>query len=128
MPFRSQPEAQADEFIRVAIDSVPHLEALLLFWTARPRACSADDVAGKLYIDPARARDILDSLLRRGLLEADDQPGCVRYAAQAPEQDALMATVEHAYKTDLIRITRMIHSKAAPAVRDFAQAFRLKKD
>lgn len=119
----------AEEFIQAVIDSVPHLETLLLLWTTRPRTWSAPDVAGKVYIETPRARDILDSLTRRGLLAGDErQTDCFHYASVSGEQDQLMHAVEQLYKTELIRITRMIHSKAAPALRDFAQAFRLKKE
>lgn len=129
MHQRTPPHSEAEEFIRGAIDSVPHLEALLLVWTTRPRCWSAAEMGEKLYIEAGRAHDILSGLHRRGLLARNEQERrCFCYAEQSGEQDQLMAKLEHAYKTDLIRITRIIHSKAAPAVLDFAQAFRLKKE
>jgi len=42
--------------------------------------------------------------------------------------DALMLQVEVAYRNELIRISRMIHAKAPAAVREFARAFRFKKE
>jgi hypothetical protein len=120
---------QAEEFIRVAISAVPDLEALLLLWTTRPRGWTAADVAAKIYIDSPRAEGILEMMSRRGLLIRDEQhPDHFRYNSVSAQQDALMLAVEQLYKTDLIRITRMIHSKASSPIRDFAQAFRLKKE
>lgn len=122
----------AEEFIRGVIDSIPHLEGLLLVWTMRPRSWSAGEIAEKLYIDEGRARDVVGGLVRRGLLVPDEAAETAgerfRYAVRSEEQDKLMESVERLYKSDLIRITRMIHSKAAPAVQEFAQAFRLKKE
>lgn len=123
------PTQRAEEFIQAAITSVPDLETLLLLWNTRPQAWSAPDVASKVYVETARARDILDALSRRGLIILDErQSDCFHYASVSAEQDELLCSVEHLYKTDLIRITRMIHSKSNPAIRDFAQAFRLKKE
>ena len=119
---------RVDEFIVTAIDSVPHLESLLLLWTSRPRTWNAEQIAGSLYVEPARAREILDSLIRRGLARRDDGDAMLFcYAARSEEQDALLAAVEREYKQNLIRITRLIHSKAAPGVREFAQAFQFKR-
>jgi hypothetical protein len=36
--------------------------------------------------------------------------------------------VDATYRRELVRISSMIHSKPSPAVRQFARAFRLKKD
>jgi len=40
----------------------------------------------------------------------------------------LMEEVDRTYRRELVRISRMIHSKASPAVREFARAFKFKKD
>jgi hypothetical protein len=36
--------------------------------------------------------------------------------------------VEKTYRRELLRISRMIHSKAPSSVREFARAFKFKKD
>jgi hypothetical protein len=40
----------------------------------------------------------------------------------------MMLQVDAAYRRDLVRISTMIHAKASSAVREFARAFRLKKE
>ena len=39
-----------------------------------------------------------------------------------------MAAVDTTYRRELIRVSRLIHSKPSAAVREFARAFRLKKE
>jgi len=43
-------------------------------------------------------------------------------------QGSLMEELDRTYRRELVRISRMIHSKASPAVREFARAFKFTKD
>jgi hypothetical protein len=116
-----------DDFILREMDSVPHLEALLLLWNSRPRQWSAADMSAALYVDEDLGLDILQNLARRQLAtRAED--GLYAYHSASPERDALLHQLELQYRSNLIRITRMIHAKASPGVREFADAFRFKKD
>jgi hypothetical protein len=118
---------EIDEFILREMDSVPHLEALLLLWNSRPKVWSAEEMAGALYVQAGEAREILQGLTRRRLAErgAGDVFG---YWGNAGEKDALIEALDAVYRRDLVRISRMIHAKASPGVRDFADAFRFTKD
>lgn len=127
MPPNTPLRQQVDEFLREEIDTIPHLEALLLAWNGRPRQWTVEEMAAQLYVDVGKTRNILQDLVRRDLLamipEAPEQ-----YGYKSGERDALIQAVESTYRKELIRISRMIHSKAAPGVREFAQAFRFTKD
>lgn len=127
MSEESPLRAEVDEFIVREMDSVPHLEALLLLWNSRPKQWSAEEMAAALYVKAGEARGILEGLARRRLAErgADE---AYRYWSDAGERDALIGAVEENYRRNLVRISRMIHSKASPGVRDFADAFRFKKE
>ena len=114
-----------DRFILDEMDSVPHLEALLLLWNTRPRHWTIDELAGYLYIPPDRARTILRDLQQRNLVLVDSD-SCIYHSAET--RDPLIAEVDRTWRRELIRISNMIHSKGSPAVREFARAFRLKKD
>lgn len=116
---------QVDQFILEEIDSVPHIEALLLLWTSRPRQWSVEELARSLYIPAERTQAILHDLQKRNLAVLEGDRCCWDKASTREE---LMACVEQTYRRDLIRMTSMIHSKASPAVRQFARAFRFKKD
>lgn len=59
---------QVDRFIVDEIDSVPQLEALLLFWNNRPRVWSTESMAKALYVSPEVARVILKRLAQRRLI------------------------------------------------------------
>jgi len=59
---------EVDQFVLAHIDSVPHLESLLLLWNHRNVSWSAEDVAARLYVDPAKANKILQDLQREDLV------------------------------------------------------------
>lgn len=123
------PEMDPYEFILENIDSVPHLEALVLLWNSRPAGWTQDELASRLYVPPQKVADILNDLMRLGFIaRADETPVRYRYLAASEDQDRQMAEVDSVYRRDLVRISTMIHSKASPAIRDFARAFRFKKE
>jgi hypothetical protein len=51
-----------------------------------------------------------------------------RYEASWDETGMMMQKTVEAYRHHLVRVANLIHSKASPAVRDFARAFQFKKD
>jgi len=115
---------EIDQFIFEEIDSVPHLEALLLLWTRRPKIWSAEEMAEMLYISPAAGRRILEELTRRRLIETvPGEPERYTCGSQSQERNELLQAAETTYRRELVRISNLIHSKASPAVRDFARAF-----
>ena len=118
-----------DQFILEQIDTIPHLEALLLVWNKRPKAWSVDEMAGALYVPAELAVKVLRDLVQRGLLEETPSPPLeYRYKFHSAERENLIALVEKTYRRELIRVSRMIHAKAPFAVRDFARAFRFTKE
>ncbi len=114
-----------DQFIIEEIESVPHLEALLLLWNSRPKQWTLEEMAHALYISLEITQGILQDLKQRGFITADSYHYFFDPAFHAT---SLVAQVDMMYRRDLIRITRMIHSKASPAIREFARAFKFKKD
>jgi predicted transcriptional regulator len=120
---------QVDRFILEQIDSVPHLEALLLLFNNQPKAWSAEDMARSLYVRSETASKILDSLVQRRLIALSPQtPTDYVYSPEDDEKNKLMESVDAVYRKEVIRISSLIHSKAPAGVRDFARAFRIKKD
>jgi hypothetical protein len=120
-------------FMIERIDTVPHLEALLLLWESAPGAWSAEDIAVRVYVPPARATQILQDLARQRVAapEAADAATAMeryRYEASWDETGTMMRKVADTYRRHLVRVANLIHSKASPAVRDFARAFQFKKD
>jgi predicted transcriptional regulator len=120
---------QVDRFILEQIDSVPHLEGLLQLFNSRPKVWSAEEMAAVLYVRQDIAAKILETLHQRDLISADPRkPDQYFYSADVAPRNQLLESVNEIYRRDVVRISSMIHSKASAGVRDFARAFRIKKD
>jgi hypothetical protein len=117
------------QFIHDHLDSVPHLETLILFWNSRPVGWTEEELASRLYVPPEQVTEVLRDLVRLQIIQ--EQPGSpVKYSyfPRSEEQNELMRLVDTVYRRDLVRISTMIHSKASSAVREFARAFRFRKE
>lgn len=126
----SEPEVslnreEVDRFILQEIDTVPQLEALLLLWNSRPRQWRNSDLAAALYVSKETTQEIVAHLERRGLVTCDGSDGCTYLSSP---RDSLIGAVDIIYRRELVRISRMIHSKAPAGIREFANAFRFKKE
>jgi hypothetical protein len=120
----------AVRFIEERIDTVPHLEALLLLRESRSSRWTAQQTAARLYIPVAAAASILDDLVRRNFVQSEAEDGELYFRYDCPwdEQGEQLALVAAVYRQHTVRVASLIHSKASTAVRDFARAFRFKKD
>jgi len=121
----------SDEVVRFIvdkIDSVPHLEALLLLFDSAPKGWSAAEVAARVYIPEERARALLQDLVRQRLVaphaEGDER---YHYDSAWDASGSTMQKVAATYRRHVVRVANLVHSKASPAVRDFARAFQFKK-
>ena len=116
-------------FIESQIDSVPHLEALLLLWESAPERWSIERIAARIYVTPEVATQIVRQLVRRRMVSGPDtgEPGHA-YDPAWDATGAIMARVATVYRQNLILVANTIHSKASGAVREFARAFEIKKD
>ncbi len=117
-----------DRFIVEQIDSVPHLEALLLVWRTRPKKWDVEEMAKALYVKREVAERVLEQLTQRSLIRRTETPGDQYFYEMDAARDSFMEKVGQTYRQELVRISRLIHSKASVAVHDFARAFRFKKD
>ncbi len=120
-------ENEVDQFILAQIDTVPHLEALLLLWNSRPTAWGIEEMAHRLFLASGEASAVLEDLARRDLIAISPDANTCYYHSE-PEKDRIMALVSATYRQDLIRLSRLIHSKPSAAVREFARAFLFKKE
>lgn len=121
---------QEDEvlaFVFENIDTVPHLEALLLIWQNASESWSADHLAARIYVPVQQASAILENLHKRGFV-AREEKSSYRFAREWDAERQLMPRLANTYSRNLIGITRMIHSKGSASVREFARAFQIKKD
>lgn len=116
-----------ERFLLDSIDTVPHLEALLLIFQSPAKVWAVEELAARIYVSDKQAAAILDDLARRSLVARVQQsPAQYQFIDRSPEQTQLLEQVAQSYRTQLVQITRFIHSNASGSVRDFARAFRLK--
>lgn len=117
------------EFVLENIDSVPHLEALILLWNSRPVGWTSEELASRLYVPMKQVDELLRDLVRMQLIaESQTDPPKYSYLAKSEEQNELLYSLDAAYRKDLVRISTMIHSKTSSGVREFARAFRLRQE
>jgi DNA-binding MarR family transcriptional regulator len=120
-------DPEVERFLLDSIDTVPHLEALLLIFQSPGTVWSVAELAARIYVSEKQAAGILDDLTRRALIaRLESSPAKYQYVPRSQAQTELLDKVSHSYRTQLVQLTRFIHSNASASVRDFARAFRLK--
>lgn len=113
-------------FLTEKIDSVPHLEALLLLSEGAAQSWTVEQIAARIYTSQDTAALILKNLQHHRLVIAEAQP---RYRYDASwDEGGLMIRVAETYRRHLVQVASFIHSKAPSSVREFARAFDFKKD
>jgi hypothetical protein len=113
------------EFVIKHIDSIAHLEALLLLRGNPHEYWTADTSARRLYISERETTNVLSRLCALGFLTVEDQ--VFKYACNDPELEKMVARLEELYARHLIPVTNLIHTKPS-RIREFADAFKLRKD
>ena len=106
------------EFVLEHVESIAHLEALLLLLPLSEQRLSAATVASRLYVDPAQAESVLDQLRGRGLVACD--AGLYWFNADPGQRD-IIERLAALYAQHLISITDLVHAKPSGA-RAFAAA------
>lgn len=117
------------EFINARIASVVQLEVLLLLHAEQGKQWTADELAEQLRIEPAWAAGQLESLCNDGLLVC--QPAAVlvyRYQPRTPELAAMVDALARIYAERRVSVISLIFSKPPDPLRDFADAFRFRKN
>jgi len=115
------------QFVLERIDSVPHLEALLLLWERSTEVWTLESLAHALYIDVPSAREIIRDLMRRGWITRESPSGPYFFDTRWDPDGTFMQRLAHTYRRELVRMATLIHSNTPSAVRDFAKAFEINK-
>jgi hypothetical protein len=113
------------EFILSCIDSVAHLEALLLLRQDASMDWNPESVAERLYITKGEARDLLTRLTDDGFLIVKE--GFHQFGPRSAGQRQMIDRVADAYSRHLIPITNLIHDRPR-RIREFSDAFKIRKD
>lgn len=124
----TEPAEDVLRFIADRIDTVPHLESLLLLWEAHPRAFSAEDLAKRIFVSKETASQILRDLQQKKLIATGSDPAEYVYDPSWDPAGDFISHVAATYRKHLIPVATFIHSKASRAVLEFARAFEPKKE
>ena len=111
--------------ITESIDSVPELEAIMLLRDQKAHEWTAAETGARLYVSATMAAYLLSVLSERGFFSHEGD--VYRYAPVTPELEASVELLAESYSGALIAVTTAIHSKPSSSVRQFADAFRLRK-
>ncbi len=88
MTDKESPRTDPYQFILENIDSVPHLEALILFWNSRPVGWTGEEMASRLYVKPEQVWVILRDLVRLQVAkELSTSPVKFAYFPRSEEQN-----------------------------------------
>ena len=112
-------------FIFDCIESVAHLEALLLLKDTPEQDWDVSSLARRLYIGHAEATAILEHLTTCEL--AQRSGAGFRYHTRDAERRRLIDALAESHARYLVPLTRLIHEKAS-GIRKFADAFKFRKD
>jgi len=114
-------------FILTSIPSVPYMEALLLLRADPAQSWDAGQLARRLYVPDRMGAELIELLRDSGVASGEAEGGALHYAPPA-ELAALLDRVAHAYATELVTVTGLIHSRIDRRAQRFADAFRFRKD
>lgn len=114
------------QFIIQHIDSIAHLEGLLMCRTNPQKAWSAAILARGLFIDESQTVLLLTRLSEQGFMVRSATG--YHYQPKSPELASMVERLAELYKSYLLPITNLIHAKSKTRIQEFADAFRLRKD
>ncbi len=116
-------------FILNFIDSVGELEVLLLLHRDAGRLWTVEGVTRELRASPAWAQKQLTKLADEGLLseKRGSQPNAYEYTPDA-DRAALIEEIACIYPQHRVTLTGLICEKPLGRLRDFADAFKIRKD
>jgi hypothetical protein len=117
-------------FVLTSIPSVPFLEALLLMRADPAQPWSRDALARRLYVRDKTADGLLDELCRAGMAVRCAAPAAdsFRYAPAEENLGERIDRLADLYATHLVEVTLIIHSSLDRKARQFADAFKWRKD
>lgn len=116
--------ADIQRFIATSIESVPHLEAVLLLRSDPEKTWSARQLAQTLFIAEKKAERLLESLAAARFAAGEGEPASAyRYQPVSEELRALIERTAEVYASSLVEVTNLIHSKLGKQAQEFGDAF-----
>ncbi len=117
--------APVRRFIAGHIESVGQLEVLLLLRAAADKDWTSEEVARAVVTQPGSALGWLDRLTSDGLLAKSGNQ--YRYCPPNDHAEQAIDELAESYAKYRVAVIGLIFSKPSEQVRDFPEAFRLKR-
>lgn len=115
-------------FLLASVPSVPFVEAMLLLREARGEIVEVAHIARRLYLSEAAAGAVLEQLAQARIAERAAQGPPAHRFAPHPEIAPVVELLANHYRTHLVEVTEVIHSRTGRKAQQFADAFKLRKD
>jgi hypothetical protein len=122
--------ADIRRFILTSIDSVPHLEAILLLCCDPKTPWDAKMMAQSLYISEKKAEEILGNLAASGFTTPTSQetPATYQFKPASPALQEILTRLRDIYAKNLVEVTNLIHSKTSKQAQELGDAFKWQKE
>ena len=114
-------------FLIEHIDSVSHLEVLLMLFNNKHREYSAENVSKELRSNDHSASNQLSKLADKGLFKVNDQKK-YQYSPASSELHEKVSRLVNIYQEMPVAVVTCIYEKPKDALKDFSNAFKFKKD
>ena len=121
----NQLPAAVRHLIEHHFDSGADVDTLLLLCREH-RGWTASAVAGELRLDVDQTANILTRLRRSGLLRAEGES--YRYHPRDPALADAVGKLAQLYPSYRVAIVSLIYARPTGPIRDFSDAFRLRKE
>jgi hypothetical protein len=113
-------------FITEEIDTVPHMEALVLMHGSPGSQWTPSQLAARIYVPLDRAAAVLEDLEQHDLAARSSAAEVAFVHSSTRHPADLISRVVHAYQSQLVYVTKLIHARQPDPVREFAREFRIR--
>lgn len=114
-------------FLIESIDSIAHLEVLLMLYNNKDREWDAESVSKELRSNHHSAENQLSQLTNKGFFKVNDFKK-YKYGPSSDEVNQKIARLHDIYNEMPVAVVTCIYDKPKDILKDLSDAFRLKKD
>lgn len=115
-------------FILMTVTSVPYLEAMLLLHNEPMRKWTRAEVASRLYVNETKSNFLLTELCEAGVAVHTPDDDLYSYHPSSEEHHQMIRRLAKTYAENLVEVAQLIHSATGKKARQFADAFKWRKD
>lgn len=118
---------EVEQFITRFVRSIGHLEAILFLYQRRGMEFAIHTIASELRTNAEYAKKQLEELAELGLVKRCSAPDCFVYES-TPDLNEILETINNNYSRHRMAIINLLYSQPLDRIREFSDAFKIKKD